>query len=104
MERKKESGSEEEKMKVHELKVWPDQFEEIVSGQKRHEYRMNDRDFQSGDLVRLRKWRPVGERYLGPEMMFVVGSISRGPEWGIKTGHCVFTLLDMPEDPTNTAA
>jgi len=45
-------------MKVHELKSWPDQFEAVKDGDKRFEFRKNDRGFQVGDLLHLRKFYP----------------------------------------------
>lgn len=45
-------------MKEHELKIWPEQFEAVKSGIKRFEFQKNDRDFQVGDLLRLRKFYP----------------------------------------------
>lgn len=45
-------------MKRHELKTWPDSFEAIVRGEKRHEVRKNDRGFAVGDELVLREFVP----------------------------------------------
>ena len=45
-------------MKAHELKIYPEYFEEVVSGRKKFEIRLNDRDFQKGDLVILKEVSP----------------------------------------------
>lgn len=80
-------------MKTHALKTWPDVFQEIVDGVKRHEYRRNDRDFQSGDHVLLREFDPVSETYSGREVLAQIAAISYGPEWGIPEGYAVFSIL-----------
>lgn len=54
-------------MKTHELKVLPEYYERIASGQKKFEIRNNDRDFQVGDLLRLHMWTP-GVGYAGDGM------------------------------------
>lgn len=38
---------------VHELKTWPKYFEEVFSGRKNFELRINDRDFKVGDILHL---------------------------------------------------
>ena len=43
----------------HELKTWPKSFASILSGFKKHEIRVNDRDFREGDELCLREWNPV---------------------------------------------
>lgn len=43
----------------HELKTWPKPFASILSGFKKHEIRVNDRDFREGDELCLREWNPV---------------------------------------------
>ncbi|NSV01869.1 DUF3850 domain-containing protein [Enterococcus faecalis] len=49
----------EEKMEevtVHELKILPEYFSAIVSGEKRFEIRKNDRNYKVGDILRLMKY------------------------------------------------
>lgn len=41
---------------VHELKILPEYFAAIVSGEKRFEIRKNDRNYQKGDILRLMKY------------------------------------------------
>jgi hypothetical protein len=50
---------------THELKCWPGNFEATVRGDKHHEIRVNDRDFQVGDLVILREFTRLRSRHTG---------------------------------------
>lgn len=45
-------------MKVHELKVWPEYFEELLKGNKTFEIRKNDRDYKIGDIILLQEYDP----------------------------------------------
>lgn len=45
-----------EEVTIHELKIFPEYFSAIVSGEKRFEIRKNDRNYQKGDILRLMKY------------------------------------------------
>ena len=38
---------------IHQLKILPEHFEDVISGRKTFEVRRNDRDFRIGDLLAL---------------------------------------------------
>ncbi|ATM78953.1 hypothetical protein CRN79_25340 [Serratia fonticola] len=40
-------------MKKHDLKILPEHLAAVVSGEKKAEFRLNDREFAVGDLLRL---------------------------------------------------
>lgn len=52
-------------VRTHELKSWPRFFRPIVAGERTHELRRNDRDYQVGDRVLLREYDPDSQRYTG---------------------------------------
>lgn len=43
-------------MKLHDLKILPEHFKNVVRGKKRAEIRINDRGFTEGDLMCLREY------------------------------------------------
>ncbi len=47
--------------RMHTLKAWPDGFSAVIAGDKRHEYRVNDRAYACGDLLHLREFVPCPE-------------------------------------------
>lgn len=50
----------------HELKTWPNFFEWIWEGRKKHEIRRCvDREFSIGDRILLREWDPNPREYTG---------------------------------------
>ena len=49
----------------HELKVWPEYFEEIYSNRKKFEVRKNDRNYMVGDVLYLREYNPITNEYTG---------------------------------------
>lgn len=79
--------------KLHELKTWPNYFQAVVEGKKPFEVRKDDRDFQTGDELRLREWDPNTKTYSGRELFRMVGYILRGPAFGIEPGHCVMAIF-----------
>ena len=47
-------------MKEHKLKIKSDYLENIINGKKKSEVRLNDRDFQCGDIVYLYDYKKLG--------------------------------------------
>jgi hypothetical protein len=75
----------------HELKTLPRYFEEILCGNKHFEYRYNDRNFEVGDLIKLREWYP-GKGYTGHEYFVSIKYILKDcPEIGLPDGYCIFS-------------
>ncbi len=85
-------------MTTHELKSWPQPYQDILDGVKKFEWRRNDRGFQKGDHLVLREWNPevwspVLERhsgeYTGRSCEVRAVYIQPGGEYGIPSEFCI---------------
>ena len=88
-------------VKTHNLKSWPDAFEPMWEGRKRHEYRVNDRDFNEGDELVLQEWEQGEGVYTGRSMRTKVTYMSVGPSWEIPEGYCVMSCSDSYDKQEN---
>lgn len=72
-------------MKVHELKVLPQYYDRLQSGDKPFEVRRNDRDFQTGDFLRLKYYNPIPPLEVAKlDLFFKVSYILHGGQFGIE--------------------
>ena len=46
-------------------KIWPEYFEDVKSGRKKFELRVNDFDVAEGDTIILEEWDPETKQYTG---------------------------------------
>ncbi len=46
-------------------KIWPEYFDEVISGKKKYELRLNDFEVQEGDSLVLEEWDPKTGEYTG---------------------------------------
>ena len=94
-------------MKAHDLKTWPEPFQEVIEGRKRHEIRVDDREFSVGDLLRLREWKPgfcmpLDGDYTGREITVRVTYKTPSGQWGLPALLCVLSIV--PVDGTQIGA
>jgi hypothetical protein len=80
-------------MKTHDIKILPQYFERIQSGQKMFEVRKNDRDYQVGDELILDEWDPIAEQYTERLMTMHISYVLYGGQCGIAEGYCVLGLM-----------
>lgn len=66
-------------MKTHELKIMPEYFQTILSGEKTFEVRFNDRNFAKGDHLLLREHD--GEGYTGRTLIAEVTYLLDNPTY-----------------------
>lgn len=52
-------------MVIVKKKIWPENFEEVASGRKNFEVRVNDFDISEGDTLILEEWDPNTKSYTG---------------------------------------
>jgi hypothetical protein len=80
----------------HELKTWPQSFDPTWRGEKRAEFRVADRQFDTGDILILREWVPGrggGEgAYTGRAIEALVTHVLRGPDFGIPEGYAMLSI------------
>ncbi|MCE6987470.1 ASCH/PUA domain-containing protein [Dyadobacter sp. CY323] len=82
---------------IHDLKTWPRPFEAVYSGLKTFEIRVNDRDFQDGDILHLREWDPGTEEYSGNSMMCRVTYILSGTHFGIDQRSVIMSIVPVEQ-------
>ena len=73
---------------VHELKISPENFNEIAGGIRNFEIRKNDRDFMVGDTLALNEWE--NEKYTGHFILVTIKKIFRYP--CLADGYIIMTL------------
>ena len=49
----------------HILKTWPEYYQAVWTGEKTFEIRVNDRNYQVGDLLVLQEFDPRTKEYTG---------------------------------------
>jgi hypothetical protein len=79
-------------MTIHELKTWSYYFCSVMNESKKFEVRKNDRNFKSLDVLHLREWDEVKEKYTGRSCLVKVDHILEGGQFGIESGYCVMSI------------
>ena len=59
--------------KIHELKIAPEYFEKVLSKEKTFEFRYNDRNYQIGDILKLKEY--YNQKYTGRSISVKITSI-----------------------------
>jgi len=77
--------SETRKPIKHTLKILPQFYKDILSGEKTFEVRKNDRDFRVGDYLALAEW---DKEYTGRGLMVKITYILNDTEW-CKEGYVI---------------
>jgi hypothetical protein len=87
-------------LRWHELKTDPDVFDAVAAGRKTFEIRKDDRGYQEGDGLHLRRTKHTGRTmsvgvpliYTGEECRCVVTHILRGPVYGLADGWAILSI------------
>jgi len=83
---------------VHELKIEPQFFEQVLSGAKTFEIRKDDRGYQKGDTVNLSEYDPRASfepQFTGRGIIANIGFVTSYEQ---KPGYVVFSLIDPKPD------
>lgn len=79
-------------MKTHVIKCDPAPFEAVQRGLKRHEVRVNDRDYKTGDHVVMEEFDRQTKTYSGRSIEAVIEWLTPGGSYGLPVDLCVFTI------------
>lgn len=85
----------------HNLKCWPVFFEAIRLGDKKFEFRKNDRRFMVGHTLLLREWEPDEALYTGRWIRAKVTYMLSGKSalvHGIDPDYCVMSIDVVASD------
>jgi Domain of unknown function (DUF3850) len=81
-------------MKVHELKTLKPYFQDVYSGVKQFEVRLNDRNFQVNDLLGLEEFDDATQTYTGRYIIRRITYILSDPMF-VKDG---FVIMGLSND------
>jgi len=79
--------------KMHRLKTLPQYFREIENGNKTFELRLNDRNFQLGDMLILQEYNLDKDELTGNQIMRIISYIMPGNQFVIWIFSLVFFYL-----------
>lgn len=78
----------------HRLKTIQPYFDRVKIGDKTAEFRLNDRDFQVGDILILEEYDPKTSSYSSHSIKAKVSHVLREFK-GIESGYCMLSLTDI---------
>lgn len=64
-------------MAIIKKKSWPEYFEQVFSGKKKYDLRINDFDAKEGDVLVLEEWDPKTKKYTGRKIEKKITYIGR---------------------------
>lgn len=87
-------------MATHILKIWPEYYEGLKSGNKKHEVRKDDRSFVVQDYIQFQEWDPKDQLYTGRLMTAQITWVTEGGNFGLPLGICVFSVVVLGTSQT----
>lgn len=82
-------------MKKHYLKIECANFEAVINGQKKIELRLNDRDYQCGDILLLMEYNGSIDKITGrrcsASVVYVLDSVIAG----LMSGYVILSISDV---------
>ena len=74
---------------IHELKIAPEYFEKVLSKEKNFEFRYNDRNYQVGDILKLKEYHD--NKYTGRETSVKITYILQDFE-GLQPNYAILSI------------
>lgn len=83
----------------HELKTWPEYWDAIRDGRKTFELRYNDRGYQTGDVLLLKRWSRKHSCYTEPytPLRRLVTYIASAGRFGLKENWVCMSIQAIDE-------
>lgn len=88
--------------RLHKLKCQAPHFSAVLSGLKRAEVRLNDRDYQEGDYLLLAEALPREDGSTEPtgrEFLAVITHLLRGGQHGLDSQYVMLSLQPIADVP-----
>ncbi len=82
-------------MKIEDLKITPDFYEEVIKGNKRAELRVNDRNYKVGKVYNLAEYD--GNDFTGRKIQIRITHILEMYK-GLTSNYCMFSFVTKPEE------
>lgn len=79
-------------MKIHELKIKEEYYQDLIRGRKSFELRKNDRDYKVGDLIHFVGIN--GEEY-NYNVYIIVYVLKDVPEYGLDKDYCILGIRNL---------
>lgn len=77
---------------THELKTWPEHFEEVNQRRKTFEIRYHDRQFEVGDTLILYEYDNDQKAYTGRSTGRTITHILQGGQFGIDDNYVILSI------------
>lgn len=82
----------------HNLKMWPEFFDDVASGRKPFEYRRDDRNYQIGDTLHIEEFQPMLGSYTGRscdvDVTYVQRQTRNMEKIGLPEGFCILAIAN----------
>lgn len=83
---------------IHEVKSWTHLFQAAISGRKKHDIRIMDRDYRVGDTLVLQEYDYSEAQYTGRFAKFRITYITSEPYGRPTSVPCVFSPICLNKD------
>lgn len=83
--------------RIIELQVPISEYIPIKVGTKSFQFGVNDRDYRVGDVLRLREWDELSQKYTGETCWREVTYITKGASVPIPSNYAILSLRPIKE-------
>lgn len=76
----------------HYLKTWPEYFQQVKKRKKKFEIRLNNRNYQRGDILILQEFNPATQNYTGSADITAVVTYTLQNETFLQPGYIAMSI------------